>query len=196
MVIDNRDVASDPGWRTALRGSLWMLVPALAIRRQNQRIERGGDGLVALRLLFVTFALSLVLIGVVVAVLAATGGEEGDIDAGWVIAGVIAYGVVSLVMIRFFRPGLDCTNKETLSRSYRTRFFLRIASSDAAALMGFVGFILTWNPLLYPIGLAFAAVGFSILAPTAANLARDQMTLTLGGCGRNLVADLRGGTSG
>ncbi|HEX4980424.1 MAG TPA: hypothetical protein VFV63_01950, partial [Ilumatobacteraceae bacterium] len=98
--------------------------------------------------------------------------------------------------IRWLRPGLDCTNQETLATSYTTRFFLRIAVSDATALTGFVGFILSGNPATYPIGLIFTAIGFTIIAPTAANLARDQMRLSLGGCGRNLVADLRRGPSG
>lgn len=196
MVTDNRDAASDPGWRPAMRGVLLLPLPTLAMRRVKLASDGdGGDGLMALRLLFVTFTCALILIGVVVAVLAASGGQEdADVDLGWAIAGVIAYGFVALTMVRFFRPRLDCTNEETILTSYRTRFFLRVAFSEAAALTGFVGFILTWNPLPYAVGLVFAAVGFSILAPTAANLARDQTTLTLAGCGRNLVADLRGRT--
>jgi hypothetical protein len=165
------------------------------MRRARKLASEGGDGLIALRRLFVTFACALIVIGVVVAMLAASGGADADVDLGWAIAGVIAYGFVALTMVRFFRPRLDCTNEETISTSYRTRFFLRLAFSQAAALTGFVGFVLTWNPLPYAIGLGFAAVGFSILAPTAANLARDQTTLTLAGCGRNLVADLRRGGS-
>jgi hypothetical protein len=195
MISNDHNLTNDPGWRPALRGVLWILIPGLAIRRQRKLMSEGGDGLIALRLVFVTFASALIVIGVVVAVLAAAGGEDADVHVGWAIAAVMAFGVVSLTMVRFFRARLDCASRETLSLSYRTRFFLRIAFSDAAAVMGFVGFILTWNPAPYAVGLVFAAVGFAYLAPTRANLSREQTALTLAGCGRNLVADLRGGVT-
>ena len=63
-------------------------------------------------------------------------------------------GVVLLVAPVWGRP-LDCGSDAALAASYRTRFFLRIA----LALLGFVGFLLTGNPAVYPIGAAFHGGG-------------------------------------
>jgi hypothetical protein len=103
-----------------------------------------------------------------------------------VATAVALAGVVLLVAPVWGRP-LDCGSDAALAASYRTRFFLRIA----LALLGFVGFLLTGNPAVYPIGAAFTVVGFARLAPTAGNLARDQQELGRTGCPRRLVAALR-----
>lgn len=88
------------------------------------------------------------------------------------------------------RP-LDCTDDRRLAGSYRTRFFLRIAFSEVAALFGFVAFFVTYYWWAYPIGAAIAALGFRRAAPTAANLRHDQEILSRSGCGRSLVRALR-----
>jgi hypothetical protein len=85
------------------------------------------------------------------------------------------YRVVSLIVPRLVQCPLDCTDPGALLATYWTRFFLRIAFADAAAL---VGFVLADSWWLYPLGAAFAFVGFVRLAPTERNLQRDQEALT------------------
>ncbi|MBV8985357.1 MAG: hypothetical protein JO248_13050, partial [Acidimicrobiia bacterium] len=72
-----------------------------------------------------------------------------------------------------------------------TRFFLRIAFSEVAALFSFEAFFVTYYWWAYPIGAAVAALGFRRAAPTAANLRHDQEILSRSGCARSLVSALR-----
>ncbi|MDZ7673907.1 MAG: hypothetical protein U5K30_02395 [Acidimicrobiales bacterium] len=130
----------------------------------------------------------VVLIGVVVTSCrpAWTGAEEAI--AGSVVAvGVAGYGLLSLFAPRLLEPSLDCSSRDALIDAYRTRFFLRMAFAESAALVGFVGFFLAGQWWLYPFGALFAAVGFIRLAPTRGNVARDQESLNLAGCGLDLV---------
>jgi hypothetical protein len=183
----------DPGWRPALKASLWTLIPGLGlVRARSQRGAGDPDGLVQLRSILVSFASSLVLIGIVVAFLA--GGDTRSSMSGEAGAAlVVAAGTVALLLVRFVPRPLDCSSDVTLAASYVTRFFLRLGFSEAAGLVGFVGFFLTANPAMYPLGLAFTAVGFAWLAPTAAHLEADQEDLHAAGCSRSLVAAVRAG---
>jgi len=88
------------------------------------------------------------------------------------------------------RP-LICGDDQSLAASYRTRFFLRIAFAGVAALLGFVGFFLTYAWWTYPIGVVITAVGFHRAAPTAVHLAADQDQFSAHGCGRSLLRSLR-----
>lgn len=169
---------NDPGWPRSL---LWVLVPPLAIRRA----QRSGDTntLQVLRLLFTSFAMSLVLIGVVVIALTGSGTAEPDRPAASVVAaGVVAYGVLSLFAPRVIERPLDCTDETALLSGYRTRLFLRIAFAHAAALVGFVGFSLSGEAWMYPLGASFTVVGYVRLAPSRRNLERDQEELNQQGC--------------
>jgi F0F1-type ATP synthase membrane subunit c/vacuolar-type H+-ATPase subunit K len=187
----NRPGADDPGWRPALGGSLWGLVPSIGIARTQAKVRRGElDGLVALRSLFIALATALVLVGVVVVVLWTTADLEAPFSGGPVAVAVGLAGVVLLVASTVVAR-LDGTSEASLAESYRRRFFLRMGLSESAALLGFVGFILTDNPAIYPLGAAFSAVGFALLAPTAANLARDQEALRRYGTRTSLLQALR-----
>jgi hypothetical protein len=176
----------DPGWRPALPGLAWTLVPRLAIRRSQRR----GDALVALRGLYLSFCAAIALVGVVVAVLAAGGFEGGDVAGGPVAVAVGVAGLALVVASAWRRP-LDASSDLALADSYRRRFFLRMAFAESAALLGFVGFVLTGNPALYAVGAPFTVLGFALLAPTVANLRRDQEELRRSGNRRSLVAALR-----
>ncbi len=186
------DPSRDPGWREALGGAAWVLLPAVAIRRQRRLAEQGRlDRLVGLRRIFVTFSVALPLIGVVVLFVWLAGDLGTDLStAGFTIA-LVVLGMLALALTKLVDGRLDCSGDEALAVSYQRRFFAQVAFAEAAALGGFVGFILTGNPLLYVLGLAFTAVGFWKAAPTAANLARDQDRLRAEGCGRSLIAALR-----
>jgi cbb3-type cytochrome oxidase subunit 3 len=174
---------NDPGWPRSL---LWVLVPPLAIRRA----QRSGDAnvLQLLRLLFTSFAMSLVLIGVVVIALADSEPAEADRPAASVVAaGVVAYGALSLFAPRLIERPLDCSDETALVSGYRTRLFLRIAFANAAALIGFVGFFLSGAAWMYPLGAIFAVMGYVRLAPSRRNLERDQEELNQQGCGLSLT---------
>jgi F0F1-type ATP synthase membrane subunit c/vacuolar-type H+-ATPase subunit K len=187
----NRPAGEDPGWRPALGGSLWGLVPSVGIARTQAKVRRGElDGLVALRSLFIAFATALVLVGVVVVVLWTTADLEARFAGGPVAVAVGLAGLVLLVASTMVGR-LDGSSEEALAESYRRRFFLRMSLSESAALLGFVGFILTENPAIYPLGTAFSAIGFALLAPTAANLARDQEALRRYGSRHSIVQALR-----
>ncbi len=177
----------DPGWGPAFGGLGWGLVPGLAIRRAQRS---GGDGLLVLRSLFLSFCAAVALVGVVVAILSAGEGMDGSADAGPVAIAVALAGVALLVASTWRRP-LDGTSEATLAESYRKRFFLRMAFAESAALLGFVGFILTGNPVVYVAGAVFTVLGFVLMAPTAANLARDQEALRASGSRHSLVSALR-----
>jgi hypothetical protein len=160
---------------------------------QQKKVGRGeADLLVMLRSLFVAFCLGLVLIGVAVMVLGLSGvSSTSALPAGVTAAVVGAWGAATWVCPRLIERPLLCASDDVLAGSYRTRFFLRLAFADSAALVAFVGFVLTGQPWMYLIGLLFAAIGFARLAPTARRLAEDQEHLSTAGCGRSLVAALR-----
>lgn len=175
-----------------LPGIGWTLLPFFGIPRVKRRMQDENlDSLLTLRATFLAFAMAIVHIGVVVAIFAAGEGfEGGDLRAAPVAWGVAALGIGSVVAVRAF-DRLDCSSEPALFVTYRTRFFLRLAFAETAALVGFLGFLITGEPLVYVVGAAFAAVGFRLAAPSAGNLARDQYRLNHSGCPHNLVALLR-----
>ncbi len=176
----------DPGWRSALRYSLFGLVPGWGLRLRR----RDTDGLVLLRGVFLSFTVAFLLIGVVVVVLETTAELEGQVPDG--IAGGVVFlvGLGSLAGSRLERP-LLCDDKARLAKSYTQRFFLRVALAEVAALAGFVAFVVTSSGWMYPLGAAFTAVGFWRLAPTGARLREEEERLQRSGCARSLVACLR-----
>jgi hypothetical protein len=168
------------------------------MRRRSKLVEKGAvDGLASLRSVFVSFVITGVAVGVVVAILAAT---NDSADAGGLAPAVLvvgALGVVALAAVGVAaRRPLDCTSDESLASTYTSRFFLQIAIAESVAMAGFVAFLVTDQPVVYPLGVVFAAFGFAWLAPTARHLARDQQRLQLAGCGRSVVAALRARRNG
>lgn len=177
--------SDDPGWFSP-RGVLWALLPMLAIRRAQQ----AGDtnALQLLRHVFTSFVMALVLFGFVVTSVASDVADGRSSPSSSVVAaGLVAYGVVSLIAPRLLERPLDCSSDSTLVSGYRTRFFVRVAFAEAAALVGFVGVFLSGSAWMYALGASFAAVGFIRLAPSRRNLERDQDALNLQGCGRSLT---------
>jgi hypothetical protein len=173
----------DPGWPVDAR-TLWMLlVPGLLQRRIRRQGGLGGLGQV--RMAFVAFCNAIWLFGFVLLFTAPlTGGGE----AAFVFVAVVALlAVVDYAVVGRLERPLVC---DALVASYRTRFFVRIASAEAIALIGFAGsfaFRAAW--VYYPCAL-LTAFGFARAAPTRAALQRDQQQLTGQGCGKSLVAAL------
>jgi hypothetical protein len=108
-----------------------------------------------------------------------------------VVVGLSGIGALAAAVRLSSRP-LNCTSPTTLVGSYRSRFFVRLAFSEFSMLLGFVLVFIAANPLPYFVGATLTALGFAWLAPTKANLARDQKQLVTAGCGIDLVSALRG----
>jgi hypothetical protein len=177
-------VDEDPGWPPLWKWLLPFVVPGLGMRRP----ATVSDGLLALRSIFIAFARALVAIFVVCLIVSAGTEQSSPVVPGLL---VLAWAGASQALAQVLPRPLACTDERTLGSAYRTRFFLRIALYESAALMGFVAVILTWHPELYLIGAASAAIGFARTAPTAANLEREQLELQLAGCPHSLVAAIR-----
>jgi hypothetical protein len=173
----------DPGWPIDAR-TLWvLLIPGLLQRRIRR--QGGLSGLGQFRLLFISFCNAIWLFGVVLLFIGPlTGGGE----AAFVFVAVVALlAVVDYAVVGRLERPLVC---DALVASYRTRFFVRIASAEAIALIGFAAsfrFRAVW--VYYPCAL-LTAIGFARAAPTRAALQRDQQQLTAQGCGKSLVAAL------
>lgn len=187
-------MALDGGEDWTLRDVLAGMVVPLPL----QAIGQGSkDGLVLLRRIFASFSQAIVLIGVVVIVLYLTDSlGEASIDLVPAAAGLVLVSALLLTLARVIPQPLDCSDPSTLAGYYRTRFFIRIACSEAPALLGFVAFILTNQPLLYVLGAAATMIGFMHAAPTTRNIDLDQEELSSRGCGISLVQALRGPATG
>jgi hypothetical protein len=157
--------------------------------RAAKRAERRGviDALTAHRAMFLRFVAALVAFGIV---LPFVGAGAGTGPPAVFVGLVVISGVASVVAPRAVEQPLDCSSEGRLVASYRVRFFLRIAFAEAVALLGFVGAFTTDAIWLYYFALLFTAVGFARLAPTTANLSRDQRALHAGSCSLSLVAAL------
>jgi hypothetical protein len=141
-----------------------------------------------LRRKFVSFAGSLVLVALVVAVIStSTGSSEHALPAVDIAVILCLVSVALLIGERLIERPLDCSTPARLAAAYRIRFFVRLAFAHTAALLGFVGFILTNRAWLYPLGAAFALIGYLRLPPTHANLTKDQDLLAQSGCAVDLI---------
>ncbi len=177
----------DPGWpfgptllRSLIPGYLHLFVRGRGL---------GPDGLVALRAVWLSLTWAVVLMGIVVIVVVPDGQTSPSLPwptlvpvagaASWAAAGALA------------RLRLDCMDSARLAASYRARFFLRLAVSEVAALLGFVGAFVASRWWLYWLGAAFTLTVFVRAAPTQERLAADQQALAAQGCPYDLVEALR-----
>lgn len=153
----------DPGWGPVLRPMVWLLIPGVGfVLFRKYQLNHPTHGLTLLRVLFTAFTNALVLIGAVIAVLVNVAHFRGGTLSAFPIAiGVTVIGVAGLAARQLFDRRLDCSDDLRLATTYRERFFLRIAFSEAASLAGFAAFILTSRWWLYPLGAVFTAVGYT-----------------------------------
>lgn len=175
---------SDPGWQDVRRPGWRYLVPGLA---QRQPVD---DGLVALRVSWVSFAATVAVLGLVAAGVAVAGLGVGT-PAGPAAAGLAILGAASLAAPSLLGHPLDCASDASLAHSYRARFHLHLALAGAPSLAAFAAVLLTGSWLPYPVGAIFAGLGLWRLTPSAARLAVQQANLATSGCNRSLVACLR-----
>jgi hypothetical protein len=174
----------DPGWRSSLPAAVLLAVLPWWIQRQK------GDGLVALRSVFVAFVTTLVGIGVVLMVVAPPGAAPEPVALVAIV--VLGLGVhAAAPPVVDLRRELDCSSDLSLASSYRSRFFLGLAFSEVVALVGFVVTFLGAGWVSYWVGFVFAVIGFARVAPTTAHIDADQRRLTKSGCERSLFVALR-----
>lgn len=179
----------DPGWGKP-HEILLGLVPGVMARRA----ARSSSPLAMLRSVFSSFVLALVLYGVVLVFIDLGGAsdEPPGVSTGSAVAGVALIGVVLVALSARIGGAPTCGTPAELVGRYRTRFFLRVACAEAAALVGFVASFLCENVVAYFVGMALALVGFAWLAPTRAHLQREDEHLRAINCPASLYAALSG----
>lgn len=149
-----------------------------------------GEPLTSVRLLFMAFCMAILGMAVVAAVILRE--EAANSAPAWQsLAAIAAFGCASLAAQSYLPPALDGTSKKSLAVSYRIRFFLRLALSEAVAMAAFV-LSIAWGPWwAFYVGAALTLIGFARLAPTRHHLQQDQDQLSLAGCDLSLVEALR-----
>ena len=187
----------DPGWRSAVTpwfviGFFAGMVPFFGRRMMARAIRRQRrDGLLLLRQLFLNFVVAVVLIGVVASSVAP---NEKVSTAGQQLTAVVlvalGLGCISAADA-FGRRPLDCSDDAHLRADFHSRFFLRVALSEVAALVAFAAVFVVGGWWLYWIGAVFTLVGLARAAPTVSNLSESQLRLNEAGCSRSLVELLR-----
>lgn len=176
---------SDPGWRPAMAG----LLPFANLTLRTSTGDRNNNGLIVTRRLFVAFVMTFMLTG---AIAAATAPKvTRSVDATLMALVVVAVGVTGQIVARVLSRPLRIENAAALGGSYRSRFLLRVACSEASVLAGFAGVLITGNVGLYLLGAAFTLAGCVWFAPTRANLERDQRDLDSRGSRFDLSAALQ-----
>lgn len=154
--------------------------------------QPGVDVLRVLRTLLVAASMALVLFGVALAFILADGASDPAFSPAVATGLTAVMGVVTAVFGPRFAIALDPTTVATLVDSYRRRFIARLAISESAAFVGFVGSMLSASFLPYAVGFCCAAIGFARVLPNDARIAADQEQLSLSGCPYPLDAALRG----
>jgi hypothetical protein len=183
--------------RPSVAGSTWrgaarLAIPGLIDRRVvASSMQAGASALMGLRAVFLSFVIAMVAIAVVVLVLAAELDDYRPVSAAWTASVVVVLSAGAVGAERRIGGRLDCSSREALLAAYRQRFFLRIALSQSAALLGFVGFLVAQHPGIYFLGAAFTVVGFMHAAPTRTNLGKDDSVLAARGC-QHRLAELQG----
>ena len=180
--------AADPGWGEAIGKLPTTLLPTRGMRMAFA----SADGLTVMRVLWLTFTAAMVLLGVVV-VLIDSFAPGGGVDGRVVVAAVVGFGVLAqLVATKAVDEVTGATPAEVRTSAQRA-FFLRVALAQPAALLGFLGFVVSGNVAVYVAGLAVAMVGLWEAAPTRSWIERGQRQLHDAGSEVDLLAALVSG---
>jgi hypothetical protein len=137
---------------------------------------------------WLSFTVAILALGVVGLL---TGGASTQPVGVW-IAFLAVVSVVCLLASEVFgRRPLDCSDLAALAASYRSRFFLRTAFSEAIALFAFVATLIVGQWWIYWLFVPFTLFGFGQNAPTTGRVRAEQERLRLAGCELSLVRALR-----
>lgn len=155
---------------------------ATAARRGEQ------DGLALTRQVWLAFFLALPLVGIVALLVAV---EPTTSATPWVLGLAVATVVLLAAEGWALARPLNCEDRSGLATSYRSRFFLAMAFSDAIALQAFATAMVTGRAWIFWGFYPFALIGQLRDAPTPAKIAADQERLRDRGCQLSLVGALR-----
>jgi F0F1-type ATP synthase membrane subunit c/vacuolar-type H+-ATPase subunit K len=145
--------------------------------------------LLASRWLYIAFASSTVLFGVVIATLRLPRTSAVDVRVAILATTAVAALVFDRVLTH--KP-LDCSSAPQLCRTYRERLFIHVAFAQSVALIAFLVQVGGGPKWLYLFGaLCSEAELWTGHAPTRRALALDQARLDAAGCDLSLVAALR-----
>jgi F0F1-type ATP synthase membrane subunit c/vacuolar-type H+-ATPase subunit K len=177
----------DPGWAPALRRLRLMFIPFAGpfLVKRERRVD---DGLITLRLIFLSLIAAVFLYVVALFFISSGAGRHQT----WVIYWVAGSGPTSAVIVEFVtkRP-LALESERTLQRSFFNRMFAGIGIAESPALFGVVGTFIYGSVWVYVLGAAFALIGPRRIAPGPGNLAREQERITASNSSLSLVAALR-----
>jgi hypothetical protein len=163
------------------------------IPTRGMRVALGStDGLTVMRMAWVTFTVSMVVIGVLVAVIDAVL-PGGGVDGRLVAAVVIGLGVFAQVLSTKFVPAVSGSTMPMARATAQRAFFIRVAFAEPAALVGFLGFVVSGNVAVYAGGFIVGLAGMYDAAPTTAWIARGQEQLSDSGSDVELLDALVSG---
>ncbi len=174
----------DPGWPPVFRAAWWVVVPILDVFARRHINRTSANQLIALRAQFFTAISPLFLFLAILPFIASSGSDKVD----WLPFLVAGCGVLSLANILWLRRHALMTNTaQTLAASYRASMFIGIGSASSPALFGFAGIFVGEKFWLYLLGLAFALLGFALIAPTRADIERRQRQIEAQGSSFSLL---------
>lgn len=175
----------DPGWRGAVRGVGWFVLPIAHLWISRRRAAE--DGLTSLRRVYLSLVDSLFLFLVAFTFISPWDGG----DEGWIPVAVFALGAYCLVaVIRINGRALSTKSPQQLSTSYRATFFICVGMAEAPALFGICGIFIGGSLWIYLVGLPFALAGLATIAPSRANIERKQAKIRSSGSSLSLGESL------
>jgi membrane associated rhomboid family serine protease len=182
------DDDDDLRWSLTPRMLLFLLIPGY-LSFSRRKGARQQDPLEAFRQLWMTFAVAMVLYGVVI-VFAVPSSVQHRAALG-VIAVAIVTAVSLLAAEALCRQPLDGSDPGKLLASYRTRLFVRVAFANVITFAAFaVTFVLSQR-WVYWLFLPFGLFELWRGAPTKGHLRQEQEKLYLDGSSLSLVRALR-----
>ena len=178
----NRPTADDdPGWGPVLKQLPTLVVPFLGMRTMTTQTS----GLQAARLLWLVFVNAILVIWIPVIALAATGGAPVSIPVGVAVTAVA--GAVLLALAPRFVPEPDGSSPTELARTFQRATLVRIGFAQAAAIVGFICFLMTGSWIVYGTGFLIAAWGMWQAAPRTVVLDQVQAHIESAGSELRLV---------
>ena len=179
----------DPGWRRAAGGLLFMMIPTKGART----MLKSANGLLLLRQLWVTLAAVMTILWVPVLVLHLSDARTGSLDGRVATAVVVVVAFGGQLLAVRLAPSVSGTTAKSASESAQRWVLVRVGLGELAALVGFIGFVASANPLVYVAGFVPTVVVMVGAAPSAAWIARMQHDLRESGSDVELLAALVGG---
>lgn len=140
--------------------------------------------------MYFAFAVGMITLSLVTFFI--TTSSTSSSEASPIIAVAAMFGAaVAQLALRRFGPPLKHSSESELRGTYVSRFFLRIAVAESAALIA-VALVFSGMPAwTLLVGLAISGLGLWQAAPTPAALQKEQEHLNLQGCQYLLVDALK-----